>query len=430
VTTSDETTRKHPIGGELAEIVGRPRSHSLFWLVVATALGVDIATFYQVLVQVLDEPDQLVWVVVVGFAVVALTLAHYAGLHLRQALNPRNVTGSALWGVLASGVWLLLGGLAFVVRYFTSLDTGGDSSTFIVDGKALPPPSSSADLTSQHYTALLFLALYAATGTITALAGYFRQEPAAWQFGRAVEKRSVAVQQHAGTSRELSRIEQTLESIHRARARQEEAWGNAQAQCEAAARRLKREARLMIARNAALEAAQAAEEERAAAAAGAERTTGAPAPPPESARSETLRTEAVASEETGTGAGRDPGSGSAPGSGYDSPTDLKSEFGLGLESEAPATAAPGSEAAPEESEPAEAAPGPARPEEPLDEPGFLPTAHLPARPELEPTEPEAAEPEAAEPEAAEPEAAAPGTPSPPYDTPQDPDSPLFGRHAA
>ena len=408
MTTPSDIPRKNAINGELAEIVGRPRSHSFFWLVVLAALGVDIATFYQVLVQVLNEPDQLVWVVVAGFAVVALTLAHYAGLHLRQTLNPRNVTGSTVWGVLAAGIWLTLGGLAFAVRYFTSLDTGASGSTFTVDGKAQALPSSGSDLTSQHYTALLFLALYAATGTITALAGYFRQEPAAWLFGRAVEKRSEAVQQHAGTNRELSRIEETLESIRRARARHEEAWGNAQAQCEAAASRLKREARLMVARN----AARVAEEERAAAPGpvpGPGPATDPADPPPESDLSEPLLTEEFASEET---AEPDPGSVPGPGPGDGSPSDLKSEFGLGpeFESEPPTTPAPGSEAtpgaaapgaapgapAPGESEPA--APGPTRSEAPGHEPGFLPTVHLPARLELEPAAPEAPETGPSDPE--------------------------------
>ncbi|HEX4701026.1 MAG TPA: hypothetical protein VH352_02765 [Pseudonocardiaceae bacterium] len=237
------------IHGDLAQIVGRPWTQAFFWLVVLTAGGVDIATFYQVLVLVLDAPESLVWIAVVGFVAVGLTLAHYTGLQIRQAVSPRHVTGSVMLAWVFGGVWLLLGVVAFAVRYVITQPLGSNTSTFVVDG-ATQTPASSLDTTPQHATALLFLVFYIATGTVTALAGgYFRQDPNARQFGRAVERRTTAVRRHARSLKRYGRVIEVAQTLADARARRETAWTTALAQCEAAAQLLKRETRLRIAGN-------------------------------------------------------------------------------------------------------------------------------------------------------------------------------------
>lgn len=232
--------------GDMGELVGRSWTHSLSWLVILTALGVDVGTFYQVLVNVLNEPYDVIWVVVIGFAVIALTLAHYAGLQARQALDPRNVTGSRTLTYVFASVWLLLGAIAFAVRLLLDQSSGGDGSTFQTDGGPATPASGGPGGASL-FTALFFLALYIATGTVTAIAGYFRLEPAAKQYGRAISRRSALVRRHAHTTRRLGLVEQAVQAVERERVRRMEAWETAQAQALAGAERLKQEARLRIA---------------------------------------------------------------------------------------------------------------------------------------------------------------------------------------
>lgn len=235
------------IHGNPAEIVGRPWTQAIFWIVVLAAGAVDIATFYQVLVVVLNAPDWLVWSVVVGFVAVVLTLAHYAGLYFRRAVDPRHVTAAIpLAWVFGSG-WLFLGLVAFAVRFVITQPLSSDASTFTGDAAATSS-FNAADTTSQHVTALLFLAFYLATGIITGLVGgYGRPDPNAKLFGRAVDQRSAAMLRHANTKRRFGRVVQLAEELADAQAHSEETWAAAQQECEAIADRLKREIHLHLA---------------------------------------------------------------------------------------------------------------------------------------------------------------------------------------
>jgi len=237
------------IHGDLAQIAGRPWSHALFWLVLLAAAGVDVVTFYQVLILVLDVPDLLVTIAVIGFAAVALTLAHYAGLQARQVINPRNITGSKTLALTLGGTWLLLGATAFIVRFVLEPAGSAGASQFSTDGGPTTDLGTNTEATSQHLAALLFLVLYVATGMVTALAGYFRQEPAARQFGRAVERRSTAAAKYADTSWGHAQAEQVWEAIGRARARRVDAMNQVDLQFEATADRLRAEAQLIFSRN-------------------------------------------------------------------------------------------------------------------------------------------------------------------------------------
>jgi uncharacterized membrane protein YecN with MAPEG domain len=230
------------VHGDVSQIAGGPKLNSVLWLVVLAAGGVDIITFYQVLVLVLNVDEWMVWVSVVGFAVVALTLAHYAGLQARQAANPRNITGSVTAGWLFAGIWLALGVTAFVVRYVISLPSSAGMSTFVVDGTSSATIADSADATSQQLSALLFLVLYIATGTVAALHGFFRPEPAIKQYRRALGRRSEVARRHAHTSARAEFARQTLTSIERARQRREQALRQSQDEGRVVAERLRQEA--------------------------------------------------------------------------------------------------------------------------------------------------------------------------------------------
>jgi hypothetical protein len=235
------------IHGELSQIAGRSWSHALFWLVLALAAGVDVVTFYQVLILVLNVPEELVMVAVAGFAAVALTLAHYTGLQARQAINPRNITGSRTLALLAGGTWLVLGVTAFAVRLVLEPamnDVG--TSQIVVDGVPAQNVGGSSG-SGEYLGALLFLALYLSTGVVTGLAGYFRQDPAARQYGRAVELRSTAAAKYAHSNRAYAQADQVWKAIQRARERHDEALQHMNGQFAAAAGRLRAEAQVVIA---------------------------------------------------------------------------------------------------------------------------------------------------------------------------------------
>jgi hypothetical protein len=238
------------INGDLPQIAGRSWTHALFWLVLLAAAGVDVVTFYQVLVLVMDVPVQLVTISVVGFAVVALTLAHYAGSQARAAINHRNVTGSRTVALTLGITWAALGAAAFIVRLV--LEPSGasaGSSTFTTDSGPLNDPSAGGPSAEQYLPALLFLVLYVATGLVSGLAGYLRQEPAARQYVRAVERRTRAAEKYAEASWDHVQAEQVWTAIDRARDRRVAAMRHMDRQFEATVCRLRAEAQLIFARN-------------------------------------------------------------------------------------------------------------------------------------------------------------------------------------
>ncbi|MCU7728858.1 hypothetical protein ODJ79_34535 [Actinoplanes sp. KI2] len=245
-----EPTDRPPRGiihGDLSQIAGRSWTHGLFWLVLLAAGGVDVVTFYQVLILVLNVPPLMVTIAVAGFASVALTLAHYAGLQARATINPRNITGSKTLALVLGGTWAMLGVVAFVVRLV--LEPGG-ASTFTTDsGTVTDDLGTGGSSTPLYLSALLFLVLYIATGVVASLAGYFRQEPAARQFGRAATKRTTAATKHADTHWEFSQAEQVWLAISRARRRREVAMAEVDRQFEATANRLRADAELIFAQN-------------------------------------------------------------------------------------------------------------------------------------------------------------------------------------
>lgn len=235
------------IHGNLAAIVGRPWSESIFWVVVLGAAAVDIATFYQVLVVVLNAPEWLVWAAVIGFVAVVLTLAHQAGVYLRHAADPRPVTAATILAWVFGGGWLVLGLVAFGVRLVITQPLNSDASSFSGDGTT-PQSFGAADTGSQHVTAVLFLALYIATGIVTALVGgYARSDPNAKMFRRAVSRRSTAIRRHAATKRRFDRVVQLAAALDAARARSDDARTTAHTESTAAAERLRREIRLRMA---------------------------------------------------------------------------------------------------------------------------------------------------------------------------------------
>ncbi len=234
--------------GNPSDVLGKSWAQMLAWLVLLAAAGVDVATFYQVLILVMNAPDEVVWGAVVGFVAVALTLAHFVGTRCREARSPGGYAGATISAWLCFAIWSALGCTAFVVRWFVQpadVSGGSDSSTFIVDDQS-SPVDLSGQTTSQHLSALLFLVLYAATGMVAAMTGFTKTNPAARRWGPARRQRTKAARRYAAVQFQLTTALQMKDAVGRERKRRENELADARATCDEAATRVRQEARLML----------------------------------------------------------------------------------------------------------------------------------------------------------------------------------------
>ena len=91
------------------------------------------------------------------------------------------------------------------------------------------------------------LALYLATGTVAAIAGYLRHNTAAKQYAVTLRTRASAAKVAASSAADLALARQTMVALEEERRRRAEGWVKAQEEWQAIARRLKQEARLRLA---------------------------------------------------------------------------------------------------------------------------------------------------------------------------------------
>ena len=88
-------------------------------------------------------------------------------------------------------IWLFVGVTAFIVRLVAAEPvTSGGSTTIVEEGEQVAAPLVGAD--NPLLAALLFLALYLATGTVAAIAGYLRHDTAAKQYRVTLKSRASA----------------------------------------------------------------------------------------------------------------------------------------------------------------------------------------------------------------------------------------------
>jgi hypothetical protein len=157
-------------------LVRRHWTGVLYLVVLLVAASIDIATFYQVFALVVfNVPDWVVWLGVVGFTTTALSLAHAIGVQARGRVMAHRMALTSPGAWLCLAIWFFVGGTAFVVRGVAPVVSGGNQSEIVVEGQT---ESASAGPPS-WLPALLFLALYLATGAVAAVGAYRRHNPAA-----------------------------------------------------------------------------------------------------------------------------------------------------------------------------------------------------------------------------------------------------------
>jgi hypothetical protein len=245
-TPAADAQPRGTVHGDLSQMAARPMNGVLYFGVLLVAAGIDIATFYQVLALVMKNvPDEVVWLGVVGFTVTALSLAHTIGVRMRERVDQgeRALTSASAW--LVTVIWLFVGITAFIVRLVAAEPSTTGGTTIVEEGQQVAPPVIGAD--NPLLAALLFLALYLATGTVAALAGYLRHNTAAKQYRATLRTRADAAKSAASTIADLTLAQQTKVALDEERRRRAEGWQKAQEEWEAIARRLKQEARLRLA---------------------------------------------------------------------------------------------------------------------------------------------------------------------------------------
>ncbi|MEU7934838.1 hypothetical protein [Micromonospora echinofusca] len=132
-------------------------------VVLLLAAAADVAAFYDVLSSSLDTPTHLLYLLVAGFTVVALLLAHGCGESYRDLSQGAPQSRRAVFLVCLVG-WAGLGVAAFVSRLLLAdeqsaggFDAGGQST----------------EGASNVVMAILFAALYLGTGSAAAVVAYW-----------------------------------------------------------------------------------------------------------------------------------------------------------------------------------------------------------------------------------------------------------------
>jgi hypothetical protein len=177
---------------------------SLFYLVaVALAAVADFAAFYQVMERVLRNlSNQWLIVLVIGFTAMALTLAHYLGVFLRDRQAGARWHHPILLPACAV-LWTALGVMAFWVRWKVSGDSQGSTLPSASDTLTVPQANFQSTLPG----AAMFAAFYFATGAAAITGSYLSHNPLHRAFRRTVRAHEAAIRKQAAGARDVADAE-------------------------------------------------------------------------------------------------------------------------------------------------------------------------------------------------------------------------------
>lgn len=237
--TSEKASGGQPltIVGNPALAAGLPWTVILPYLVLTVIAAVDLVTFHQVLLTAIDEPPLVLWLMVAGFTLLAITLAHHVGGYGKKSVRSRHAPGARLAVGCSAFAWVLIGAVAFAFRWFYAGAAGGGSS-IVVDGQVLVDEFASGE---RHLSALLFLALFIGTGVASAIAAYSQHTPAVRQYLRASRELAKAVKQEASLESAIKYADGLKNVIGQSRQRHEDDWKSVRPMVEAQADQLKHE---------------------------------------------------------------------------------------------------------------------------------------------------------------------------------------------
>lgn len=222
---------------------GRPRAGWVYVAALVLAGGADLAAFHQVVALVMrDEADWLVWLLVAGFTAAALTLAHFAGRLWRgaRAGDPEATVTAAR---LCAGLWLALGAAAFTIRLLVRHDSAA-GDPFLVDQSQIGERTGTSVVMA---SALLFLALYLAAGTVALIGAYLTHNPVLSGYLQAQRAHRRAVRRLRRSAPRYERARRVLDEHLAERERDERSRLAARSERFAVADELKRHAEVLIA---------------------------------------------------------------------------------------------------------------------------------------------------------------------------------------
>jgi hypothetical protein len=162
--------RRPPPASILNEGIGTRLFYALALVVAAAA---DLAAFYQIIAIATATEVWAIWLIIAGCTAMAVLLAHFVGTLLKDRIHDGG-EGRPVLAYCALAVWVALGLTAFVVRIANTPEAAPDEK--------LPPTFPQA---------LLFLALYLATGVVAIVGAYAtrdRDRAALRRVRRAVER--------------------------------------------------------------------------------------------------------------------------------------------------------------------------------------------------------------------------------------------------
>jgi len=241
-------------------MINRSREDYLSLVIILLAIGGDIAAFYVVLARVFRGAPLLIVLGTVGFAAAAVGLAHLVGQGLarRRCGDPR---ASVTLTVLAAVTWLVLGVSAFYTRLMTPSSTSsggfgsgsggggfgsGGSGGFGSGGGGFGGSSSAVELTAL-LPALLFGALFLASGIAAMVATFLSFNPIAGALRRAERRMRDATESERASRAELERAREALRQQENEREREDQRWRAARQQVVAEMLELQNYARTLMA---------------------------------------------------------------------------------------------------------------------------------------------------------------------------------------
>lgn len=209
----DEGKYYQPGHSDPAALSGKSTASWIYLGALAFAGAADLIAFYQVLELLFSRLGG--WAVLlftIGFTVLALMLANYLGILLRDRVAGTRTQHPAHLILVAAG-WIGLGLAAFWVR----LDINSLTSNTGGNGIAVPGASGSAQGTLPGAT--LFAIFYFASGAVAMTGSYFNHNPLRRAFIKAVEAHDKALRQQADGAGDLAAAKAECDAIgHQAEA--------------------------------------------------------------------------------------------------------------------------------------------------------------------------------------------------------------------
>ncbi|MGX7826034.1 hypothetical protein ACTG9Q_13165 [Actinokineospora sp. 24-640] len=217
------------------EVVGRSKGEIAYYIALAIAATADVAMFYAIASIIMKDDGELVIIMLVaGFTASSLTLAHFAGRIARDVSARHGPhTSRMVWLLIIA--WVLLGVVVFTVRLLVAESSGGT------------PGIGPSEWTKMIAAAIMFGALYLASGVVAGVGEYLTRNPYRSSYRNAQRQFDKAIRRLHRSQPPYERAVNVLRVHTRNREREERNYEAAKRQRLAWASEWKRHAAIVIA---------------------------------------------------------------------------------------------------------------------------------------------------------------------------------------